>query len=133
MATQPDDRMTEPSMDPAGLYREDVFTDRKIGTIRRLTPVKGDGESDASRPVIYVGETQVMSSVGALPIVFEIEAASVEDAASKFGALAKAAIDRTMRELQELRRQAASSIVIPQGGGMGGPGGLGGGGKIQLP
>jgi len=125
MATQPD----EPSMDPASLYREDVYTDRRIGTIRRLTPVKGDGESDASRPVIYVGETQVMSSVGTLPIVFEIDATSLDDAASKFGALAKTAIERTMRELQELRRQAASSIVIPQsGGGMGG-----GGGKIQLP
>jgi hypothetical protein len=42
-----------------------------------------------------------------------------------------------VKELQELRRQAASSIVIPQGGlppagGLGG-GGLGGGGKIQLP
>ena len=38
-----------------------------------------------------------------------------------------------MRELQEMRRQASSSIVIPQGGagGLGG-GGLGGG-KIQLP
>lgn len=128
MATQPDDR--EASMDPASLYREDVYTDRKIGTIRRLTPVRGDGENDATRPVLYVGETQVMSSVGALPIVFEIEATSVEDAASKFGGLAKTAIERTMRELQELRRQAASSIVIPQAGGMGG---AGGGGKIQLP
>jgi hypothetical protein len=42
-----------------------------------------------------------------------------------------------MKELQELRRQAASSIVVPQGGmppagGMGGLGGAGGG-KIQLP
>jgi hypothetical protein len=75
-----------------------------------------------------------MSTVGALPIVFEIEATSLEDAAVKFGPLAKEAIERTVRELQDLRRQAASSIVIPQGGvpdlGSGGPRG---GGKIQLP
>ena len=40
-----------------------------------------------------------------------------------------------MRDLQELRRQQASSIVVPQGGmgGLGGPGGLPGGGKIQMP
>ncbi len=44
-----------------------------------------------------------------------------------------------MRELQEMRRQSASSLVLPgQGGGGGfGPGGvppgLGGGGKIQMP
>jgi hypothetical protein len=41
-----------------------------------------------------------------------------------------------MKDLQELRRQQASSIVVPQGGmsGLGGPGGLpGAGGKIQIP
>jgi hypothetical protein len=79
-----------------------------------------------------------MSTVGALPIVFEIEATSLEDAASKFGPLAKDAIEKTVKELQDLRRQAASSIVVPQGG-MGELGGMGGGlpgggrGKIQLP
>jgi hypothetical protein len=85
--------------------------------------------------VIYVGETQVMTQVGTLPIAFEIPAATLEDAAKKFGDLAKEAIDRTMKELQELRRQAASSIVVPQGGmpPVGGMGGAGGGGKIQLP
>jgi hypothetical protein len=112
-----------------------VFTDRRIGTIRRLTPVKSDATTDVSRPVIYVGETQVMTQVGTLPIAFEIPAATLEDAAKKFGDLAKEAIDRTMKELQELRRQAASSIVVPQGGmpPVGGMGGAGGGGKIQLP
>jgi hypothetical protein len=68
--------------------------------------------------------------------LFEIDASSVADAATKFGPLAKDAVEQTMRELQDLRRQAASSIVVPQGGlppgGLGG-GGLGGGGKIQLP
>ena len=75
-----------------------------------------------------------MSNVGALPIVFEIDATSLEDAAAKFGPLAKEAIEQHVRELQDLRRQAASSIVVPQGGvpGLGG-GGPRGGGKIQLP
>ena len=132
---QPNDRRgTDPSMDPASLYLEEVFTDRRIGTIRRLTPVKADATTDVARPVIYVGETQVMTQVGTLPIAFEIPAGTLEDAANQFGGLAKEAIDRTMKELQDLRRQAASSIVVPQGGlppagGMGGPGG----GKIPLP
>jgi len=127
MATRPDSRPTEIKLDPAALFLEEVFTDRRVGSIRRLTPVKGDGTPDPTRTVVYVGETQVMSAVGALPIAFEIAAASVEEAATKFGPLAKEAIERTMRELQELRRQAASSIVVPQ------TGGLPGGGKIQLP
>jgi hypothetical protein len=132
MATRPS--ANEPNIDPASLYLEEVFTDRRVGSIRRLTPVKGDGAPDPSRTVVYVGETQVMSTLGALPIVFEIDAKSLDEAAVKFGPLAKDAIEKTVRELQEMRRQAASSIVVPQGG-MGDLGPLGGGGrgKIQLP
>ena len=119
-------------VDSKALYLEEVFTDRRIGTIRRLTPVKGDGERDEARAVLYIGETQVMTPAGALPIGFEIGAGSLEEAADKFGGLAKEAIERTVKELQELRRQAASSIVIPQGG-LPPAGGMGGGGKIQMP
>jgi hypothetical protein len=138
MASRGDEQLTEPKMDPDGLFLEEVFTDRRVGTIRRLTPVKGDGAVDSARSISYVGETQVMTSVGALPISFEIDAKNLAEAASKFGAEAKDAIERTVRDLQEMRRQAASSIVVPQGGmggmgGIGGVGGLGGGGKIQMP
>jgi hypothetical protein len=124
---------TEPNIDPAALYLEEVFTDRRVGTIRRMTPVKGDGTRDPARDIAYIGETQVMSTVGALPIVFEIDATSLQDAVTKFGPLAKDAIEKTVRELQDLRRQAASSIVIPQGGMPDLGGGPRGGGKIQLP
>ena len=132
MATGDEQRGGEPKLDPAALYLEEVFTDRRIGTIRRMTPVKADATTDVARPVVYVGETQVMTQVGTLPIAFEIPVATLEDAARQFGPLAKEAIERTMKELQDLRRQAASSIVVPQGG-MPPAGGLGGGGKIQLP
>jgi hypothetical protein len=123
-------------MDAASLYREDIITDRKVGTIRMMTPLKIDGATDSARPVLYMGEAQIMTGAGPLPINFEIEAATLAEAVDKFGDAAKEAIERTVKELQELRRQAASSIVVPQGG-MGGlgPGGLGGGGggKIQIP
>jgi len=122
-----DPRSPELKLDPDKLYLEEVLTDRRIGTLRRLTPVTRDGSPDAARAVAYVGETQILTPAGSIPIAFEIEAASLGEAAEKFAALAKEAIDRTVRELQELRRQASSSIVVPQG-----PLG-GGGGKIQLP
>jgi len=129
MAT-PDLKSSELKLDLDKLYLEEVFTDRRIGTIRRLTPVAKDGKPDASRAILYVGETQIMTPAGSIPIGFEIAAGSLEEAAEKFGPAAREAIDRTVRELQELRRQASSSIVVPQG-----PlsGGGGGGGKIQLP
>ena len=134
MATRPDERMVEPDMNPQDLWLEEIFTDRRVGTIRRMTPVDGKGARDPGREIHYVGETQVMSQLGALPINFVLEAKSLEEAAKAFGAAAKAAIERTVRELQELRRQQASSIVVPQGGlPPMGPGGMGGGGKIQMP
>lgn len=129
MAQRPDERTGEPKMDAAALYLEEVFTDRKVGTLRRLTPVKSDGSPDPGRRVAYVGEAQLLTSVGALPITFEIDAKSLDEAIAKFAGAAKEAVERTVRDLQDLRRQAASSIVVPQGG----MGGLGPGGKIQMP
>jgi hypothetical protein len=131
MATKPEPT-NELKVDPNALFLEEVFTDRRVGTIRRLTPVKKDGTRDTAKAVLYIGETQVLTPAGALPIGFEIGAGSLEEAAEKFGQLAKEAIERTVKELQELRRQAASSIVIPQGG-LPPVGGMPGGGKIQIP
>ena len=128
MATKPE-TTNEIKIDPNGLYLEEIFTDRRVGTIRRLTPVKEDGQRDAAKGVLYVGETQVLTPAGALPIGFEIGAGSLEEAAEKFGQLAREAIERTVKELQEMRRQAASQIVVPQG-----PlPPVGSGGKIQMP
>ena len=125
MAQQPDQGAPDTKMDATALYREDIVTDRKVGTIRRMTPLKSDGTDDAARPTLYVGEAQIMTNAGPLPINFEIEAPNLGEAVAKFGDAAKEAVERTVRELQELRRQQASSIVVP---GMGNPGG-----KIQIP
>jgi hypothetical protein len=130
MATKPE-TTSDIKVDPDALYLEEVFTDRRIGTIRRMTPVNKEGVRDTARAVLYVGETQVLTPAGALPIGFEIGAGSLGEAAEKFGGLAKEAIERTVKELQDLRRQAQSQIVVPQGGLP--PGALGGGGKIQIP
>ncbi|PZP61478.1 MAG: hypothetical protein DI596_04965 [Azospira oryzae] len=142
MADRHDDRLPEAKMDVTNLYREEIVTDRKVGTIRVLTPIKSDGSADPGRKVSYVGEAQLLTSVGTLPLSFEIEADNLTDAVAQYGPAAKKALEQAMRELEELRRQAASSLVIPRGGasGLGGgfgpgglPGGLPGGGKIQLP
>lgn len=115
-------------MDSNSLYREESFTDRKMGTVRVMTPITDDGATDISRPVLYLGQTQIMTPMGTLPIAFEIEAESLSEAVNKFGDGAKQAIEQTMEEIKELRRQSASQIVIPGAGG-----GMPGGGKIQIP
>ncbi len=105
------------TMDSTQIYREETFTDRKVGTIRRLTPVSAAGAADSTRPVLFVGQAQVMTPMGAVPISFEIEALTLDVAIEKFGAAAEQAVQQTMQELQELRREQASSLVIPDAGG----------------
>jgi len=138
MAEQPAARAGEARMDAGSLYREEIYTDRAAGTIRALVPVTRDGGPDQTRPTVYIGEAQILTNMGPLPISFEIEAASLGAAVQKYGDAAKEGVERAMRELQELRRQASSSIVLPGTGaaaGLGGglPSGGLGGGKIKLP
>jgi hypothetical protein len=135
MATDPGTRMADAAMDATSLYREEIYTDRKIGTLRVLSPVKADGTPDTLRRTVYQGEAQLMTNVGPLPISFDIDANSLADAVAKYAESTKAGIERAMRELQEMRRQQSSSIVLPPAGAtLAAPGGLpGGGGKIQLP
>src|SRR5438105_2014666 len=133
MAADPT-RVAEAAMDAKSLYREEIYTDRKVGTLRVLVPVKTDGSPDTARPTLFQGEAQLMTNMGPLPISFDIEATDLTSAVARYAEATKVGVERAMRELQEMRRQASSSIVIPATGAGGlPPGGLGGGGKIQIP
>jgi hypothetical protein len=123
----------EPQMNAASLYREDVFTDQRVGTVRRLTPVGADGKDDASRPTLFIGQATVMTPMGSLPLSFELDATTLAEAVAQFGTAAQHAIEDAARELQEMRRQAASSIVIPDAGSAAALKGMGGKGGIQIP
>jgi hypothetical protein len=128
---QDQQQLPEIKLDATQLYREEIFTDRKAGTLRRLVPVLADGNTDSSRPVLYSGQTQLLTPAGVLPLAFELEAASLEDACAKFPEAVKIAIEQAIEEAREMRREQASRIVVPEtGGGMGGP--PGGGGRIKL-
>ena len=129
--------LTEIRVDSANLYREEVFTDLRVATIRRLVPVTADGAEDASRPALYSGQTNLMSQAGPLPVEAPIDATSLEDAIEKFPAAIKDAVERLVEEAKEIRRREASRIVVPgtmpggltpPGGGTGGGGGIIGGG-----
>lgn len=123
-------------MNAADLYLEEIFTDRRVGTIQRLMPVDAEGRPDPGRSVTYVGQAQVMTPAGALPLSFEIPAGSLAEAVAGFGGAAEKAVAETMQRLQEMRREAAGSIILPESGGAGLGGGLPGmpgGGKIRMP
>jgi hypothetical protein len=70
--------------------------------------------------------------MGALPLSFELDARSLQEAVQQYADAAKLALEQAVKEIQELRRQAASSLVIPQGG-AGGLGGAGPGGGLIGP
>jgi hypothetical protein len=132
MASQPD--LPDVKLDPASLYQEDVFTDRRAGTIRRLKPITADGSPDPSRATLFSGQTQLLTPAGVLPLGFDIEAATLQEAIDKFPEGVKVALEQAIEEAREMRRESASRIVVPDvGGGAIGPGpGAGGGGKIKF-
>ncbi len=119
-------------MDAANLYSEEILTDRKMGTIRILTPVLASGAADSTRKAIYSGEVQIMTQMGPLPINFEIDANSVEEAVAKYGEAAKEGVRKTIERIQEMRREAATKIVTPGTPGFGVPP-TQGGSPIQMP
>ena len=128
MASQPD--LPDVKLDAASLYQEDVFTDRRAGTIRRLKPITANGDPDPSRQTLFSGQTQLLTPAGVLPLAFELEATSLEDACNKFPEAVKIAIEQAIEEAREMRREQASRIVVPEAGG--GMGGAPGGGRIKL-
>ncbi|MDA7769010.1 hypothetical protein N9L44_06725 [Porticoccaceae bacterium] len=114
---------TDNAMDPNSLYREENFTDQKLGAIRKLIPVNSDGSDDKDREVMFFGSAQVMTPMGALPLNFALEGSTIGAAAEDFAGKAAIAVEEAAKELENMRREQASQIVVPgQGGGMGGPG-----------
>ncbi len=100
-------------MDVSALVREEVVTDRKIGSIRVLTPITVDGMRDMNREVIYLGETQIMTQMGPLPISFEIKAKTLAEAVNGYAEAAKAGVEETIAKIEAMRREAATKIVTP--------------------
>lgn len=124
-------------VDTTNLYKEETFTDLQAASVRRQSPVKSDGSADSSRPVLYIGETTLMTQMGPFPVQFAIEADSLDDAFKKFPEGVKAAVERLNERAKELARDEASRIVVPSAMPQGVPGGGQGGvppsgGKIFL-
>ena len=99
-------------MDAASLYREEIYTDRRIGTIRAMVPVTSNGDADKARETLFIGEAQIMTQMGPLPVTFEIDATTLDGAVAGYAKAAKVAVERTVNELQELRRQSAETGAL---------------------
>lgn len=105
--------MVEFKLDRSNLYLEESFTDLKIGTIKRLKPVKVDGSEDKSRKTVFVGHTTVMTPNGPLPIQNVIEAKELAQAIKKFPEALQESMDRLIEEVKKYQEQQESQIQTP--------------------
>lgn len=100
-------------IDRSNLYIEEAFTDLKIGTIKRLTPVKADGSEDKSRKTVFVGHTSIMTPNGPLPIQNVIGAKELSQAIKRFPGAMQAAMDRLIEEVKKYQEQEQTQIQKP--------------------
>jgi hypothetical protein len=108
--TQP---LSEIKLDDTNLYKEEVYTDLRVGSLKQLTPMTKDGDRDFARPIVYVGETQLMSQVGPLPVQTRIEAENLQTAIERFPAAIQTAVEAMIEEVKEHQRKEMSRIVVP--------------------
>jgi len=95
------------------LYREETFTDLEGGAIRRMVPVTVDGDNDTARAAMYFGSLQIMTPQGPLPVQARLSANTMKEAVEDFpGTMAKA-VDALVQELEKLKRESESRIVMP--------------------
>jgi hypothetical protein len=101
------------SMDRTNLYREENFTDLKIASIRRLTPVKPDGSEDKTRKTLFVGHTNLITPNGPLPIQNVIQAKELQQAIKKFPEAMQSAMERLVEEAKKHKQKEESRIIVP--------------------
>jgi len=105
--------MEEFKIDRTNLYIEESFTDLKIGTVKRLKPVKTDGSEDKSRKTMFVGHTSIMTPNGPLPIQNVIDAKELPQAIKKFPEAMQEAMDQLIEEVKKYQEQQQSEIQRP--------------------
>ena len=104
------------SVDRQNLYLEESFTDLKVATIRRLTPVKTDGSVDRTRKTLFIGETNILTPSGPLPLQAMIQAKQLQQAVKNFPEAIQAAVDKLAEEVKKMKEKKSSPIIAPGGG-----------------
>ena len=99
-------------VDRSNLYLEESFTDLTVGAIRRLSPVKPDGSPDKTRKTVFVGQTQLLTPQGSVPIQGVIKAKDLQQAIKRFPEAMQAAFDKLMEDIKKMREEE-SPIVAP--------------------
>jgi len=99
-------------VDRKNLFKEETFTDLKVCSVRRLTPVLDDGSVDKARKPIFVGQTTLMSPNGPLPIQAVIQAKELQQAFKRFPEAMIAAMEHLIEEAKKMKEKEDSRITV---------------------
>jgi hypothetical protein len=97
-------------LDRSNLYLEETFTDL-TGTVKRFTPVKPDGTPDRDRKTLYLGQANVYTSHGPVPIQNTIPAKELSQAFKRYPEAMEQALQHLLEEAKKLGEQKTSSII----------------------
>ncbi len=112
--TEEQNDQVEFKVDRNHLYKEESFTDLKFGGIRRLIPVKPDGNADKTRKIIFIGQTSLMTPSGPIPIQSKIQAKDLQQAIKRFPESMEVAMDQMIEEAKKMQESEKSKIKEPE-------------------
>jgi hypothetical protein len=104
-------------IDKKNLYREETITDLRIASIQKLTPIHPDGSEDPSRETFYVGNTQLGTPHGPIPIQARLEGATMDQAMDAFPQAMEAETRKVIEQFRKMeteqKKPSDSRIIIP--------------------
>ena len=103
----------ELKIDRGNLFKEETYTDLKVGMIKRMTPVKADGTVDKTRKSVFVGQTSLMTPNGPLPIQAVIQAKELQQAIKRFPEAMQASMQRLAEEAKKYQEEQEGQIEKP--------------------
>ena len=104
------DNTREFRLDRSNLYLEESFTDL-TGTVKRFTPVKPDGTPDKGRKTLFLGQTNVVSPYGYVPIQNVIAAKELSQAVKRYPEAMEQALQHLLEEARKLKEEEPSPII----------------------
>lgn len=114
------DQQIELNVDKKNLYKEESITDLKVGSIRLLKPIKIDGSDDSGREEIYIGNTQIMTPQGMIPLQARLNAKTLDTAIDEFPNAMQQALAKMIEEVKKMQEEEAkkpnqddSRIIVP--------------------
>jgi hypothetical protein len=98
-------------LDRSNLYLEETFTDLTVGSVKRFTPVTPDGSPDKTRKTVFVGQTNVQTPHGPLPVQNMIRAKELPQAFKRFPEAMEEAVRQLIAEARKMSEDKQPPVI----------------------